>query len=139
MTEIYRTMFGTSLGLVAQKESISSPNAAPNGLARVATAVALVRPWSENQRSLYRVGALKQNGCASPMRICPNMATPKMPPFALVPAYRIQLPTRRRVEVVMMAGLGPPLLRVKITTLRARMSVNSSRFQAPQTIGNIQG
>ena len=89
-------MSGTSLGFVAQNESISSPSAAPRGLARVATAVALVRPLSENQRSLYRVGALRQNGCASPMRICPNMATPKLPPRALVPAYRIQFPARRR-------------------------------------------
>ena len=62
MTEIHRTISGTSLGFVAQKESISWPRAAPNGLANVATAVALVRPWSENHRSLYRVGALRQNG-----------------------------------------------------------------------------
>jgi hypothetical protein len=50
------------------------------------------------------------------MRICPNMVTPKMPPWAFVPAYRIQLPTSRSVAVVMMAGLGPPLLRVRMTT-----------------------
>lgn len=59
-----------------------------------------------------------------------------MPPLALVPAYRIQLPTRRRVEVVMMAGLGPPLLRVKITTLRVRLSVSINRFQVPKTGGD---
>lgn len=117
MTEMYRTMSGISLASSAQNESTSWPSAAPNGLASVARAVALVRPRSENHRSLYRVGALRQNGCAKPMRIWPNMATPKTPPRARVPAYRIQLPTSKKADVVMMAGFGPPLLRVKIATL----------------------
>lgn len=86
MTEIYNTMFGISDGFVAHAESINCPSAAPKGFARLASAVALVRPRSENHRSLYRVGAQRQNGCARPMRICPNMARPKMPPLALVPA-----------------------------------------------------
>lgn len=117
MIEMYKTMSGTSCGLLAQNELINWPSAAPSGLANVATAVALVRPRSENQRSLYLVGALRQNGWARPIRIWPNMVTPKMPPFALAPAKRIQLPTRRRDEVTIMAGLGPPLLRVTMTIL----------------------
>lgn len=115
--EIYRTMFGTSAGLVAHVESINWPNAAPNGLARLASAVALVRPRSENHWSLYRVGAHRQNGCANPMRICPNMARPKMPPFAFVPAYRSQFPTSRSAAVEMIAGLGPPLFNIQMTNL----------------------
>lgn len=86
MTEIHKTMSGTSLGLVAQNELINWPRAAPSGFAKVATAVALVLPRSENQRSLYLVGALRQNGCARPIRIWPNMETPKIPPCALAPA-----------------------------------------------------
>lgn len=86
MMEMYRTMFGMSDGLVAHIESTNCPIAAPSGLAKLASAVALVRPLSENQRSLYRVGAHRQKGCASPIRNCPNMASPKMPPSALVPA-----------------------------------------------------
>lgn len=86
MMDMYRTIFGMSDGFVAHIESTNWPIAAPSGLAKLASAVALVRPLSENQRSLYRVGAQRQKGCASPMRICPNMARPKMPPFALVPA-----------------------------------------------------
>lgn len=49
--------------------------------------------------------------------ICPNMTTPKWPLVALVPAYRIQLPTRTRTLAAMMAAFGPPLLRVHMTTL----------------------
>lgn len=40
-----------------------------------------------------------------------------MPPFALVPAYLSQLPTSRRVAVVIIAGLGPPLFKIQITML----------------------
>lgn len=69
MTEMYRTIFGMSEGFDAHSESINCPNAAPNGFAKLATAVALVLPLSENQRSLYRVGAHRQNGCASPIKI----------------------------------------------------------------------
>ena len=112
MMDMYRTMSGTSLGLVAQEESTSCPKAAPNGLASVATAVTLMRPRSENHRSLYLVGALRQKGWAKPVRICPNMVSPKIPPCAFAPAYRIQLPTRSKAEVVIMDGLGPPLWRV---------------------------
>ena len=52
MIEMYRTMFGISDGLVAHSESTNCPNAAPRGLAKLARAVALVRPLSENHRSL---------------------------------------------------------------------------------------
>ncbi|KAL3702955.1 hypothetical protein TMatcc_000270 [Talaromyces marneffei ATCC 18224] len=45
------------------------------------------------------------------------MTTPKMPLSALVPAYRIQLPTRMRTEAVMKTTLGPPLFNMYITTL----------------------
>lgn len=86
MMEMYRTILGISDGLVAHSEPTNWPIAAPNGLARLATAVALVRPLSENHRSLYRVGAHKQKGWARPIRIWANMARPNMPPFALVPA-----------------------------------------------------
>lgn len=44
MIAIYKTIFGTSSGFVAQNELISWPKAAPSGLAKVATAVALVLP-----------------------------------------------------------------------------------------------
>lgn len=44
MIDMYRTISGTCLGVVAQNESSNCPKAAPNGLARVATAVALMRP-----------------------------------------------------------------------------------------------
>lgn len=118
---------GISDGFVVHSESISCPSAAPNGFARLATAVALVRPLSENQRSLYRVGAHKQKGCARPIKIWPNMARPKMPPFALVPAYRSQLPTSSREAVVIMAGLGPPLFKTQMTNLYHR-SVSSGLF-----------
>lgn len=86
MMEMYRTMFGMSAGFVAHSESATCPIAAPSGLAKLARAVALVRPLSENQTSLYRVGAHRQKGCASPIRIWPNMTSPKTPPSALVPA-----------------------------------------------------
>lgn len=86
ITEMYKTILGISDGFVAHSESTNCPIAAPNGFAKLASAVALVRPLSENHRSLYRVGAHKQNGCASPIMIWPNMASPKMPPLALVPA-----------------------------------------------------
>lgn len=117
MIEMYRTIFGISEGFDAHSESINWPRAAPSGFARLATAVALVRPLSENQSSLYRVGAQRQKGCANPIRIWPNIASPNMPPFALVPAYLSQFPTSRSVAVVIIAGLGPPLFRIQITML----------------------
>lgn len=46
------------------------------------------------------------------------MASPNMPPFARVPAYRSQLPTSRRVAVITIAGLGPPLFKIQMTRLR---------------------
>jgi hypothetical protein len=76
MIEMYRTIFGISEGFDAHSESTSWPRAAPSGFARLATAVALVRPLSENQSSLYRVGAQRQKGCANPIRIWPNIASP---------------------------------------------------------------
>jgi hypothetical protein len=44
MIDMYRTISGTCSGVVAQNELINCPKAAPNGLAKVATAVALMRP-----------------------------------------------------------------------------------------------
>lgn len=81
--------------------------AAPNGFAKLATAVAPIRPCSVNHISLYRVGAASTNGCASPVTICPTITTAKLPPFAIVPAYRIQFPTNSRPEAASKAGLGP--------------------------------
>lgn len=62
MMEIYRTILGISPGFVVHAESTSSPIAAPSGFAKVANAVALVRPFSENHKSLYLVGAARANG-----------------------------------------------------------------------------
>lgn len=104
MIEIYKTMRGMSEGFVAHSASTNCPSAAPSGLAKLATAVALVRPRSENHRSLYRVGAHKQKGCARPIRIWPNMTSPKIPPLALAPAYRSQFPISKSVAVMMIAG-----------------------------------
>jgi hypothetical protein len=86
ITEVYRTMLGTAEASAAQNGPTSWPMAAPSGFARDATAVADTRPLSENQRLLYLVGALRTNGCAKPMMICPNITTPKWPPVARVPA-----------------------------------------------------
>lgn len=52
MMEMYRTILGISEGFVAHSESTNWPIAAPKGLAKLARAVALVRPLSENHRSL---------------------------------------------------------------------------------------
>ena len=49
---MYKTIFGISEGLVAQNGDMSCPRAAPNGLDRDASAVAVVRPDVENQRLL---------------------------------------------------------------------------------------
>lgn len=117
MIATYRTMLGISLSFVASNGPINCPSAPPSGFARLATAVALVRPRSENQISLYLVGAVKTNGCANPIKICPNIATPKMPPFAFVPPYRIQFPHRSRTAAVIIDGLGPPLFKVHMTKL----------------------
>jgi hypothetical protein len=80
--------------------------APPNGFANEASAVAPTRPRSVNHMSEYRVGAARTKGCARPVRIWPNITTPKMPPEARVPAYRIQLPTRRRPEAHRILSLG---------------------------------
>ena len=52
MMLMYKTMSGISEGLVAQNGAMSWPRAAPNGLDRDASAVAVVRPDVENQRLL---------------------------------------------------------------------------------------
>jgi hypothetical protein len=52
MTEMYKTILGISDGFVAHSESTNCPIAAPSGFAKLASAVALVRPLSENHRSL---------------------------------------------------------------------------------------
>ena len=49
---MYKTMFGISEGLVTQNGDMSWPRAAPNGLDKDASAVAVVRPDVENQRLL---------------------------------------------------------------------------------------
>lgn len=94
-------------GIERIKEKTRALTAPPNGFAKLATAVALTRPLSVNQTSLYLVGAASTNGCASPVRIWPNMTTPKIPPWAREPAYRIQLPRNKRTEDQMMESLGP--------------------------------
>lgn len=62
--------------LVARNGLMSCPNAPPNGFAKEAIAVADTRPAGVNQRSEYRVGADRTNGCARPVRICPNIVSP---------------------------------------------------------------
>jgi hypothetical protein len=51
------------------------------------------------------------------------MASPKIPPFALVPAYLSQLPTSKRAAVITMAGLGPPLFKTQMTRLEAWLAI----------------
>jgi hypothetical protein len=85
-------------------EKLTAP---PNGFAKLANAVAPTRPPSVNHISLYRVGAASTNGCAKPVNICPNMTTPKCPPEARVPAYRIQLPSNSSTDAARMLSLGP--------------------------------
>lgn len=81
--------------------------AAPKGLARLIRAVAATRPRFVNHRSEYLVGAASTNGWEKPIRICPNMTTPKLGGEALLPPYRIQLPHRMSTEEVIIDGLGP--------------------------------
>lgn len=81
--------------------------APPRGFAILASAVAPVRPLSVNHMSLYLVGAASTKGCARPVIIWPTITTSKIPPFAVVPAYLIQFPTKRRPEAARMDGLGP--------------------------------
>ena len=100
-------MFGISLGVSAQKGEISWPSAAPKGLERDATAVAVVRPAGLNQRLEYVVGAESTKGCAKPMRSWPSITTPNV--FERVPPYLTQLPTRRRQAAIVMEILGPCL------------------------------
>ena len=76
MIAMIKTISGTWSGLDATDELTNWPTAAPKGLASVESAVALVRPWFENQLSLYLVGVERQKGCAIPIKICPNMMTP---------------------------------------------------------------
>ena len=66
-----------------------------------------MRPLSVNQRSLYRVGAARTKGCANPVRIWPNITTPKVPWPARVPAYRIQFPISSRPDDHSMDSFGP--------------------------------
>ena len=110
MIDVYKTILGISAGLVAQNGSINWPSAPPNGLARLAIAVALTRPCPLNHSSEYRVGALKTNGCANPIHNCPNITTPKF--CALVPAYLIQFPNRSRPAAMMIDSFGPDLFKV---------------------------
>jgi hypothetical protein len=65
------------------RDALTAP---PNGFAKLAKAVAPTRPRSVNHISEYLVGAASTKGCASPVKIWPNMTTPNMPPEARVPA-----------------------------------------------------
>ncbi len=155
-------MFGTSEGPTTQSGSMSWPSwkgrvskvflleivhelsrqirtAPPNGFAKLATAVALILPFSVNHKSLYLVGAESTNGCASPMSICPNITTPYIPPpplssRALDPAYLIQFPTRMSPLATTIAGFGPPRFNVHITagvaTKKAKRKAVLSQFMA---------
>ena len=116
MTAVYSTICGTSPGDGAHIGPIRDPSAAPNGLAREATAVADTRPVSENQRLEYLVGAAKTKGCDRPTRIWPNMRTPNLGGLQAVPAYRIQLPSSTRTLETTSETFGPPRLRVQMTT-----------------------
>lgn len=83
--------------------------------------------------SEYRVGAARANGCASPVRIWPNITTPKLPPSGSTlcdPAKRTQLPTRTRAAEVMMEGLGPRW-RTLMTTgaMKAKESIKAVESQ----------
>src|SRR5689334_20033798 len=98
----------TSLGDWTQKGTISWPRAAPKGLARLARAVAATRPRVVNHISEYRDGAQRTKAWANPVRIWPNMTTPRIPPDEeCEPAKRIQLPTKMRAAEVMMESFGP--------------------------------
>lgn len=101
--------------------------APPNGLASDASAVADTLPRGVNHISLYLVGAVSTNGCASPVKICPRMTRPKMPPLVRVPAYRSQLPTNMSTLATMMADLGPLLFRVHRAPL-ARTAYQHARY-----------
>ena len=52
ITAVYRTMLGISEALVARIGFTNCPTAAPNGLARLARAVADTRPLEVNHKSL---------------------------------------------------------------------------------------
>ena len=108
MIAMYNTIFGILPGLPAQKGSINCAKAPPNGFARLITAVAATLPRFVNQRSEYLVGAARTNGCARPVRICPNITPPKLPcvPDFVAP-YLIQLPRRIRTDAIIMDHLGP--------------------------------
>src|SRR6266487_95310 len=73
MMEMYNTIFGMSPGFPAQKGSINCAKAPPKGFARLITAVAATLPRFVNHKSEYLVGAASTNGCASPVKICPNI------------------------------------------------------------------
>lgn len=53
------------------------------------------------------MGAARTKGCDNPVKIWPNMTTPYIPPDARVPAYLIQLPSRRRAEETIIDCFGP--------------------------------
>lgn len=107
MIATYKTALGTSLAENTQNGIINWPIAAPKGLARLIRAVAATRPRLVNHKSEYLVGAASTKGCEKPMRIWPNITTPKLGVEALLPPYRIQLPHRMRIEQVIIDGLGP--------------------------------
>lgn len=64
---------------------INCPMAAPKGLAKLIRAVAATRPRLVNHRSEYLVGAASTKGWEKPMRIWPNMTTPKLGVGARLP------------------------------------------------------
>ena len=79
---------------------------------------------SENHRLLYLVGAARTKGCAMPIRICPNMTTPKWPPVARVPAYLTKLPTSNSKLATKIDVFGPPLFKVHMTSGDAATKAN---------------
>ena len=76
-------LFDLAKPIAGLMDALTAP---PNGFAKLANAVAPTRPRSVNHISEYLVGAASTKGCASPVKIWPNMTTPKVPPLARVPA-----------------------------------------------------
>ncbi len=126
MMEMYNTMLGMSEAFETQNGSINWAKAPPNGFAKLITAVAATLPVFVNHRSEYLVGADKTKGCASPVKICPNMSPPKFPCGPdLVAAYLVQFPSRMRIDAVIMDIFGPP--RCKVNTTRGDMNTKAKR------------
>ena len=115
------------------KRGLTAP---PNGLAKLAIAVAAILPFSPNHISLKLVGAHSTKGCADPTSICPNMVTPYRDPGPAPhdAAYRIQFPTSNSKLAATIACLGPPRLSVYmvrgVATRNANRKAVESQFTA---------